>query len=142
MKKILVAVDGSENSKKAILKARALAELNDSEVTLLSVVNDAMMNNPYVTRRDHKLAISKAFMEQGNTILRKSLDIFGPYKGKVETSLKYGDPGKTIIKIAEEEGYDLVIMGSRGLNAISRAMLGSVSNKVLNHIHISVLIVK
>lgn len=142
MKKILVAVDGSENSKKAILKSKILAELNNSQVTLLNVVNDSMMNNPYVTRRDHREAISKAFVEQGETVLERSLEIFGPYKGEIGTELKYGDPGRIIIEVAEGGDYDLVVMGSRGLNAISRAMLGSVSNKVLNHIHISVLIVK
>ena len=51
-------------------------------------------------------------------------------------------PGVLIVEWAEKEEFDLVVMGSRGLNAISRAMLGSVSNKVLNNIHVSVLIVK
>lgn len=142
MKKILVAVDGSKNSEKAILKTRALAQLNGSEVTLLNVINDAIMNNPYVTRVEHKEAIHEAYTEQGNTVLEKSLEIFGPYEGNIRAELKHGDPGKTIIEIAEKEGYDLVVMGSRGLNTISRAMLGSVSNKVVNHIHVSVLIVK
>lgn len=141
MKKILVSVDGSENSKKAIREAINLASLNDGEVVLLHVINDTM-GNPYITVKDHKEAIDKAFLDQGNIILDEAIEMFKEHDIKVETLLKHGDPGKTIINVAEEDNFDLIIMGSRGLNAISRAMLGSVSNKVLNHVNISVLIVK
>ncbi len=141
MKKILVAVDGSENSRKAILKTKELAKLNSSDVVLLHVVND-VMNSPYITNREYRTVISKAFIEQGNNILRESLEEFKGFEGNVRTEIKFGDPGKLIVEMAEKEEFDLVVMGSRGLNAISRAMLGSVSNKVLNNIHVSVLIVK
>ena len=63
MKKILVAVDGSENSRKAILKTKELAKLNSSDVVLLHVVND-VMNSPYITNREYRTVISKAFIEQ------------------------------------------------------------------------------
>lgn len=142
MKKILVPVDGSENSAKAIEKAKSLAELYDSQVTLLYIINDTMISNPYVVRNDYKAELSTVLSQQGDNILRSSLELFGPNSMRVNTVMKYGDPGNSIISYAEENDFDLVIMGSRGLNAISRIMLGSVSLKVLNHINISVLIVK
>ena len=67
---------------------------------------------------------------------------FDDFEGKVNTLLKAGDPADVIIKEAEEGEYDILVMGSRGLGTFSRAMLGSVSNKVLNHVGINVLVVR
>jgi len=142
MKKILVAVDGSEHAEKAMLKAKELGELNNCEVTLLNVVDDVIANNPYIVAKDQQEVIEKAFVDEGETVLKEALEKFEPYSGIVNTELKYGEPAKTIIEKAENEDYNLVVMGSRGLNAFSRAMLGSKSNKVVNHIGVSVLIVK
>lgn len=142
MKKVLVAIDGSENSKKALEKAKELALLNNSEVMILNVVSDLRNSHPYVIDRVCESEINKALLEHGKKLLEESLKIFEGYTGKVGTSIKCGDPAREIIDMAEKGGYDLVIMGSRGLNALSRAMLGSISNKVLNHIKISVLIVR
>lgn len=142
MKKILVAVDGSENAKKALDKAKEIALFNNSEVMILNVISDLRNSHPYVIDRVCESEINKVLLEQGKKLLEESLKIFKDYQGKVSTSIKCGDPAREIIEKAEKGEYDLVIMGSRGLNALSRAMLGSVSNKVLNHIKISVLIVR
>ncbi|MGO1470886.1 MAG: universal stress protein, partial [Tissierella sp.] len=61
---------------------------------------------------------------------------------ELNVKLRRGDPADAIIKETEKEDYDLVVMGSRGLGTFSRAILGSVSNKVLNHVETNVLIVK
>lgn len=142
MKKILVAIDGSENSKKALDKAKELALLNNSEVMILNVVSDLRNSHPYVIDRVCESEINKALLEHGKKLLQESLKFFEGCTGKVSISVKCGDPAREIIDMGEKGGYDLVIMGSRGLNALSRAMLGSISNKVLNHIKISVLIVR
>ncbi|MCQ4923483.1 universal stress protein [Tissierella carlieri] len=142
MKKILVAIDGSENSTKALEKAKELALLNNSELMILNVVSDLRNYHPYVIDRVYESEINKVLLEHGKKLLDEALKIFEGYEGKVGTSIKCGDAAREIIEMAEKGGYDLVIMGSRGLNALSRAMLGSVSNKVLNHIKISVLIVR
>lgn len=142
MKKILVAVDGSESSKKALQKTKELALLNNSEVMILNVVSDLRNSHPYVIDRVYESELNKVLLEHGKKLLDESLKTFEGYTGKVSTSIKCGDPAREIIEKAEKGEYDLVIMGSRGLNALSRAMLGSVSNKVLNHIKTSVLIVR
>ena len=142
MKKILVAVDGSKHAEKAMMKAKELAELSNCDITLLNVVDDIMANNPYIIESNQQEVVEKAFVEEGETVLKEAIEKFGVFSGKLKTELKYGEPGKTIIETGEKGKYDLVVMGSRGLNVFSRAMLGSVSNKVVNHIHLSVLIVK
>lgn len=141
MKKILVPIDGSKNSKLALEKARELALLNHGEVMVLTVIKD-LVSHLYTLESKDKKEIRKVFQEQGDEILREGLELFKDYPVKVESMIIKGDPAQEIIKMAEEGKYDLIIMGSRGLDAFSRVMIGSVSNKVLHHVKTSVLIVK
>lgn len=141
MKKILVPTDGSHNSKAALKKARDLSVLSGAEVTILTVVRD-LENHLYILENEDKKEIREMLKKQGEETLREGLEVFKNCKGKVETVIVKGDSAQQIIKMVKEGDYDLVVMGSRGLNAISRAMLGSVSNRVLNHVETSVLIVK
>lgn len=141
MEKILVAVDGSENGRKALKKAKEIGRAMNSEITILHVVND-QRNNPYIVETEYRNQIMKAYAEQGEKILKSELEMFEDYKGKVTTLLKFGESAKEIINTAEEGKYDLVVMGSRGLSTLSRMMLGSISSKVVHNIRVSVLIVR
>lgn len=138
MKKILVTTDGSKNSNKALLEAKKIAKALDAQVDILNVIKDTVVN-PYVVEQYYTVEDLKPMAEE---LLENSLKYFDDCKGEIKTKLRTGDPGDAIIKEVEEEGYDLVVMGSRGLGTFSRAMLGSVSNKVLNHVKTNVLIVK
>ncbi len=144
MKKILVATDGSEYSKKALLKAKQMATDLGSEVTALSVVTlDYNVGYTY-SAQSLKLekAKEKAKMEGVENVLKEAEEIFSDFKGEFSTVYKTGDPAGEIIKLAEEGDYDLLIMGSRGLGVFSRTLLGSVSDKVVHHVNVSVMIVK
>jgi len=140
MKKILVAVDGSDKSKKALKKAREIGELSNSDITVITVINT--FGSPYITDPEIKVKLSKENVEYGENILKEAAKTFEGYSGNVHTMLKDGDIGGEILEEAEEGDYDLVVMGSRGLGAFSRTFLGSVSNRVVNHINRSILIVK
>lgn len=140
MKKILIAVDGSKKSKKALSKAEEMGRLSDSNITIITVINT--LGSPYVADPKIKARLNKENIEYGENILKEALEGFGDYPGSVHTMLKDGDTGEEIIKEAEDGDYDLVVMGSRGLGTFSRTFLGSVSNRVVNHINKSVLIVK
>ncbi len=141
MKNILVPIDGSKGSQLALEKAKELGELNNSKITILNVISN-LMNNPYLLEYDHKLEINEVFSQQAKETLEKAMETFEDYSGEIKTEVRLGDPAQEIIDEAEEGGYDLVVMGNRGLNAFSRVMMGSVSNRVLNHVKTSVYIVK
>jgi nucleotide-binding universal stress UspA family protein len=127
--KILVPVDGSENSQKAFEHAVALARETDSKMTLMNVLEPSFFKV--------KPELSK---EIGSQILSQAAD---HAKGvKVDQKLESGDPAETIIKIARDEEYDLIIMGSRGHGAMKRWLLGSVSDHVIHYTDRSVLLVK
>lgn len=125
--KILVPVDGSENAEKALQHAVLLAKKTDAKMTLLYVQESGLFKlRPKVTK------------EIGARILSNAAN---QIKGiKVDQKLESGDPAKIITQIARKEDYDLIVMGSRGLGAIGRFLLGSVSDHVIHYINHSVLI--
>jgi nucleotide-binding universal stress UspA family protein len=127
--KILVPVDGSEIAQKALEHAAVLAKLTDATMTLLYVLESGLFKL--------KPDVSK---EIGNRILSKAAE---RVKGtKLQRKMDSGNPAKKIIQTAEEEDYDLIVMGGRGLGAIERFILGSVSDHVVHYANRSVLIVK
>ena len=141
MKKILVPVDGSENSVNALRKAAEIGSLENSEILILTVVN-SQRDNPYIIEQDYSSDLSQKNIRNGKKVLEESRKIIEDYPGKVETRLRNGDVAETIIDIAQDEDYDLIVMGRRGNAISSRSLLGSVSNKVLSFANKSVLVVK
>lgn len=144
MEKILVAVDGSENAERALMKAKQIGTAFSSEITILYVLEGVMEDvmaraNPHMDI--HVTSLEDALKEQSDKVLNSAMEEFKDYKTKVETLTKRGKPGVKIIEVAEEGNYTLIVMGSRGLGAFSRMMLGSVSNKIVNRVKTSVLIV-
>lgn len=140
MKKILVATDGSKYSKKALLTAKQMATDMGSEVTVISIVT--LYDNVYSHNKAIKSELGKAEMERSKYVLKEAEEIFSDFEGKFSTVYKIGDAVNEIVKLAEEGNYDLLIMGSRGLGAFSRTLLGSVSDKVIHHVKTSVMIIK
>ncbi|KAI3443367.1 hypothetical protein Pfo_000032 [Paulownia fortunei] len=87
-------------------------------------------------------AVKKAQEENAANILTRALHMCKEKKVKAETLILEGDPKDKICQAAEELHVDLVVLGSRGLGTIKRALLGSVSNYCAHHVHCPVLIVK
>lgn len=138
--KILVAVDGSDNSQRALIKAKKHSELVDGEITILTVVDPVSIGvyrYSKLSQQDYDMLISV-----GESVLTESLEIIEGTKDVVNTVLKKGSPADEILKEAQDEDYDLIVMGSRGFSVFSKSILGSVSQKILNHTDIDVLIVK
>jgi nucleotide-binding universal stress UspA family protein len=137
IKKILVPVDGSKYSDKAILQACDLAKKYQSQLILLYVVEKVISVN---------LLDRKAYLEMlrkvGNSVLatgKKSVTNQGMDSKIV---IKEGNIANEIIKLAEKEQCNLIVMGNKGLGATSRFFLGSISNKLANNSTCSILIVK
>ncbi len=127
--KILVPVDGSENAEKTLQIAVLLAKKTDAKMTLLYVQESGLFKlRPKVTK------------EIGARILANATD---QVEGiELEKKLESGDPAKIIIQTADKDDYDIIVMGSRGLGAIGRFLLGSVSDHVIHYANRSVLIVR
>lgn len=140
-KKILVAVDGSENSKRALIEAKEYGDVFGGDITILTVVKP-MVPGHYSYLKPPTPEDNEVLENASRFLLQESLKVFDNYEGFVEAKLRRGNPADEILREEEEEGYDLIIMGSRGLGVFSRSFLGSVSNKVLNHADTNVLVIK
>lgn len=148
IKKMLVAVDGSEGAAKALDFALNLAEKLDAEVQIVSVVPPVDSIIPRLT----PVAQPSAFytylineMEQRlKTVLSEALKGAEEEKPKlkISTRLLKGRPADKIVQMAKEEGFDVIVMGSRGLSGVEELLLGSVSNRVADYASCPVLIVK
>ena len=141
MENILVAIDGSANSERALLEAKKCAEYSGGKLTILSIIKPL----GYTTLGYQAISIddtNETLEEIGESLLKKSLVLFEDSKVQVNAKLRRGSPADEILDEANEGDSDLIIMGSRGLGAFSRTILGSVSNKVLNHTRRNVLIIK
>ncbi|RVU53809.1 universal stress protein [Anaerosphaera multitolerans] len=135
--KILIPVDGSKISKKIVERAKDIGEKNSAKLILLHVMNEANLPKEY-----HSQALYDFEIQKSKEILSEMKEILSDYPYEIETFSKSGSPYLEIIDLADKEDVDLIIMGNRGLGVFSRTLLGSVSNKVLNHSKKSVLIVK
>ena len=128
-RRILVPVDGSEPNLKAIEEAKAMALNSESKIILLHVVDvDYLL--------DH--SILNELKEQKAKILN---DAYEKFIGlDVEKYLVLGDPAEEIMKKAQEDDIDLIIMAKRGLTGLKRYLIGSVTSKVVTHTDVPILI--
>ena len=140
LSKLLVPVDGSENSLRALDHAIYLAKKTGANITAMNVIE----NPPTVYVESQKLLndlIAKFRAESAN-ILDKCKQIAEKSGVKIETAIGEGDAASTIIGYAEKGNFDTIIIGRRGLGRFKEMMLGSISNKVLHHAMCTVMIVK
>ena len=137
MKKILVPIDGSKYSFKALEKARVLCEKFGSELIVITVVSDIVALNV-----DYKIDIISQNIASAEQMLNQIEQDFKDSNIKLTTLYKVGDITRGIVEQAEKNDVDLIVMGSRGLGMLSRTFLGSISHKVINNTDRSVLVVK
>jgi nucleotide-binding universal stress UspA family protein len=149
IKKILVPVDGSEHSDRALNYALDLAEKYSAKIKLLSVAQPVVAFGPmFVTQpmlpsegttiyvkeieAAHKRMLTEAFKKAKKT----KPDL------KISKMLVDGRPADRIVEIANTEKFDLIVMGSRGAGGIKEFFLGSVSDRVADAARCPVLLVK
>jgi nucleotide-binding universal stress UspA family protein len=141
--RILLATDGSEAAELAALRAVDLADATDSElhVVHVGVVPIFLKSYPGTLGYDRKLY--EQIEEVSRELLRKQSWRVKAAGGTVAgTHLRMGKVDLEIVALAEELGADLIVMGSRGLGGVRRALMGSVSDSVVRHAHCPVLVVR
>ncbi|HIW31751.1 MAG TPA: universal stress protein [Candidatus Paenibacillus intestinavium] len=138
--KILVAIDSSNMSKKALQTALLLANNQQSKVTLMHVGREFILPQGVVVT---DIATVKQEMRQiGIDILNDAKKELAKQGLDVETHYTEGSAPRLIVAYATKEQFDLIVIGSRGLGNIKEMMLGSVSHKVSKLSTCPVLIVK
>jgi nucleotide-binding universal stress UspA family protein len=141
-KNILVPIDGSESSHRALIHAVNLAKIHGSEITVISVIEELKL--PFGA--EYRLWANESHQELIRTslecinkeiisILEKEPDI------KIDAEIIEGNPALSIIKIAEEKKHDLIIMGKTGMSFVEELVIGSVTHKVVKQSIIPVTVV-
>ncbi len=141
---ILLAIDGSDESKLAAQAATELSRETGSEVHLVYVLpTPAQLIGHHLYSDEIRESLIGGAERDAETFLKEQAEKVRSDGGKVaETHLRSGDPDKEILRAAEALGVGLIVIGSRGLGAVSRALLGSVSESVVRHAHCPVLVVR
>jgi nucleotide-binding universal stress UspA family protein len=141
---ILLAVDGSDESKQAAQAATELSRETGSEVHLVYVLpTPAQLIGHHLYSDEIRESLIGGAERDAETFLKEQAEKVGSDGGKVaDTHLRSGDPDKEILRAAEALGVGLIVIGSRGLGAVSRALMGSVSDSVVRHAHCPVLVVR
>lgn len=133
MKRILVAYDGGAPARAALNTAIELAKKFEAELTVASVVPVHPGRAPIDPWDDP--AVHAQELEDAKAILARQLV-------GAEFIEPFGDPARTIERLAHDGDFDLVVVGSRGLGPVSRFFQGSVSEHVATHADTPVLIAR
>ena len=118
--KILVGTDGSKTAAKAVDRAVDLAKTLGASVTIMTAGRG----------------------EGAQAVVEREAGRHAKAGVEIDTKVVEGDPSSALVDTAESGGYDLLVVGNKGMTGASRFFLGSVPNKVSHHVGKSMLIVK
>ncbi|RLF29587.1 MAG: hypothetical protein DRN08_01395 [Thermoplasmata archaeon] len=146
MKKILIAYDGSDASKKAIEMALKCAH-SDDEIILLTVIPAELVESSFTkmllpTIDLSSIVKSGTFKEKAmETISKVAKDIEDSVK-KVDVVVEAGDAADEILLAAKKYDVDIIVVGYKGYGKEGRFLIGSVTDKIVRHASTSVMVVR
>jgi len=145
IKKILVAVDGSNPSLNASTYAIEMAKRNDAELIVLNIVSPtpySQFEYDNIGRMKEIETIDKENAQQKIVDKVKQKAIEKKVNVKTDVLIKYTSVVKEIVEYAEEMNVDMIVIGSKGMTGFKKLLLGSVASGVVKYSHCPVLVVK
>jgi nucleotide-binding universal stress UspA family protein len=147
--KILVAVDGSEQSFKAAEYAIEIGKKYSAQLTALTVLDISKpkhLSSTFITAPTYAMKELEEERKEAQQWLDKVANIVSEkgndniqFKSQIEKSMSVEG---TIVDYAEQENIDLIVVGTKGRSAFTKLLLGSVASKVVTYAHCPVLVVK
>jgi nucleotide-binding universal stress UspA family protein len=136
MHKILIGYDGSDASRRALDRATEMFR-DPAEIAVISVA-------PYLHGGPHSTGPYDPTdtPEQHEDEAAEARGILAGMGAQARVIVGHGDPATLICSVAERDGFDTIVIGSRTLHGVKRALLGSVSSHVATHAGCDVMIVK
>lgn len=141
MKKILLPVDGSVTCFGAFDYAKDLAQKFDAEIMIL---NSQDISPSFVWLNDPMLAANTQYDPKkiAIEIVDKAARYFEDLDIEVTKLTEIGEAAHAIIEVADREEVDVIVMCTHGMSSVKRFLVGSVTNNVIHHAHVPVLVVK
>jgi nucleotide-binding universal stress UspA family protein len=142
--KILLASDGSREAQLATTTAAELANSTNSELHLITVPDSTYHTHELRSRYETYEEALEAVKGETQKVLDEQVQKVEEAGGSVkEAHLRVGERrDQAIVHLAEDLGAGLIVMGSRGLGGVRRALMGSVSASVVHHAHCPVMVVR
>jgi nucleotide-binding universal stress UspA family protein len=136
---ILVAADGSDESRLAIDRAVRLSQQDDAELHLVHVGLLSKWVQPDTLSSTQYEKIKQEATDRLDTEVAYAQDVGGTV---TEAHRRMGTADSEIIELSEEIGADLILLGSRGRNTIERIVLGNDSESIVRYAPCSVMVVR
>ena len=135
---LLVPFDGSESSKKALVRACELSRLDGGEITVLYVIPryEEMMDF-FKTE-----AVTKSLFQQAEKILEGAKKIADGLGVQIKAVVQEGHSGDKIVELADKFKNDLIVMGTHGWSGVDKAIMGSTAERIIAYADRPILIVK
>lgn len=137
-KRILAPVDGSDASDRAFKEAVAIALRNDAQLIVFNAVDDLVRYGNV----DQAIEIYEYTREISNELVKNYVAEAEKAGAKVTSEVIKGDARHAIQNYAEENGVDLIVIGSTGKGNLERIVMGSVSSYVVRNAKCNVLVVR
>lgn len=144
LKKLLVAIDGTEYSWRALEYAMGIAKLNDAEMVVLTVAKDGLQHTPQLPLESELAGtVNEPAMQIGNDVLGAAKHMVEQQQIPCSYTLVIGSrPAPEIIKCCRKEHCDTIIIGTRGFGAIEGLFKNSVSQTVIENASVPVIVIK
>jgi nucleotide-binding universal stress UspA family protein len=136
--KILVPYDGSDHSQRALLVAAELAHCTNAALHVLY----AYERLPSYLGEPNFENLLNRVLTWANDIVDNAVAVVENKGIRASSDVLEGPPADAILRVAQAEKFDLIVMGSRGLGQFEGLLLGSVSDRVLHHAHVPVMVVR
>jgi nucleotide-binding universal stress UspA family protein len=139
--KILLAVDGSDYSKRmlAFLAAHDELNINNAEMTAVAVVTPI---TPHAQRHLSRDIVEDYYKDVAREILDPVAAFAKQHGWKLQTESRVGAASEQIVDVAEKGGFDMIVMGSHGRSPAAGLVLGSTVSKVIARTQKPVLIIR
>jgi nucleotide-binding universal stress UspA family protein len=134
---VLVPIDGSNASLKALNSAIEIAQMSGAQLTILHII-------PAIeeSTKSRIEKFEKQIEKQGQDILDDAANIAKKQKVKFKTNLMRDSPGHAIVRLAKKGKFDHILMSTTGTGSAQDDMLGSVSNYVVHKAEIPVYLIR
>ncbi|HEU04242.1 MAG TPA: universal stress protein [Nitrosopumilus sp.] len=136
IKKILVPLDGSKNSLRGLDAAIYQAQKNDAVITGINVI--PKIPPMFENQPPH----SPIGQKEAAKIMKEAKKRSSENDVKFQEKIIHGSAGNDIVKFAEDNNFDLITIGARGISTVKEAFIGSVSHHVTHQSKVPVLIIK
>jgi len=137
---ILVAVDGSDASQRALVRALDEAKVWNAKLHILYVVETGLFSS---LPSDNTVEIMYRVLEkEGTSVLERAKKFVGEKGITATTHMKQGHAGSEVIALADQEKADLIVVGSLGKSQTDRLLIGSVSMFVVSHSRVTTMVVR